>query len=271
MESDMNISMIDTHAHLNMAPFEKDYAQVIERAKSAGVATIIVVGIDLETSRKAVELADAYPEIMAAVGFHPHEASKLKETDLAQIAGLAKNPRVVAVGEIGLDFYRNRSPRDMQLRALQQLLELADEVDLPVIIHSRQADEDMPSILSEWTATNKRLKGRAAGVIHCFNGSIQTAQDYLEMGFYIAFGAYIGYPGSANLHNVVQSVTGDKLLMETDCPFLPPQSHRNQRNEPSYMRETLQMLADIRGSSPETVAGDTTRNARVLFGLTAVE
>ncbi len=263
--------MIDTHAHLNMAPFEKDCAQVIERAKSVGVTTIIVVGFDLATSRKAVELADAYPEIMATVGFHPHEASKLKKIDIGHLAALTKNARVVAVGEIGLDFYRNKSPRETQLQVLQWLLELADEVDLPVVIHSRQADKDMTAVLRDWTASNKRLNERAAGVIHCFNGSIDVAQRYLEMGFYIAFGAYVGYPKSINLHHVIRSITGDRLLMETDCPYLPPQNHRGQRNEPSYILETLKVLAHIRKSSPEAVAGEATNNARTLFGLHAAE
>ena len=157
------------------------------------------------------------------------------------------------------------------MQALQWLLELVDEVDLPVVLHSRQADKDMLAILRDWIAANKRLNGRAAGVIHCFNGGLEVAQRYLEMGFYIAFGAYIGYPRSVNLHHVVRSIAGDRLLLETDCPFLPPQSCRGQRNEPLYLQETLKVLAHIRKSSPEVIARETTCNARTLFRLPATD
>ena len=261
----MKLSIIDTHAHLDMAPFDKDRTGAIVRARDAGVNTIITVGVDLESSRKAIKLAENYPGVLATVGFHPHDAARMEEADVANLAEMAKHPSVVAIGEIGLDFYRDRSSRGTQLQALQWQLELAERLDLPVIIHCRQAEQDMLPLLQHWTSADKRLNGKHGGVIHCFSSDVETARRYLDMGFFISFGAYIGYPSSLHLHSVIRGIPRDRLVVETDSPFLPPQSHRGKRNEPAYLPLTVGALAEIRGVSPETVAEETTRNARRLF------
>ncbi len=261
----MKFSIIDTHAHLDTAPFNKDRAEVIARAMDSKVSKIITVGTELESSKKAIELAENHPEVLAAVGFHPHEAARVTEKDMGELAKIASHPRVVAIGETGLDFYKNFSPREAQLRVLRCQLDLAVTLELPVIIHCRQAVKEMLNLLRDWTSNCTEPKGQPRGVIHCFNGDIDTAQKYLDMGFFVSFGAYIGYPSSRPMYNVIRSIPQDRLVVETDCPFLPPQSHRGQRNEPAYLPLTVGLLAGIREVSPETVARETTQNALRLF------
>lgn len=260
----MKPSTVDVHAHLDMAHFNEDRAEVISRALDAGVSTIITVGIDLESSRRAIKLAESYPEVLATVGFHPHGAIRVTEADVANLAKIADHPRVVAIGEAGLDFYRNKSPREAQLQVLKWQLELAAELNLPIVIHCRQAEKDMLALLHDWTS-NKHSNEQPRGVIHCFSGDIDTARQYLGMGFFISVGAYIGYPSSLHTHNAIRSIPKDRLLVETDSPFLPPQSYRGKRNEPAYLPLTVGLLAEIRQVSPETVARETTQNARQLF------
>ena len=250
-----------------MASFDKDRSEVIVRARDAGISMIVTVGIDLESSRRAVRLTEGYPELLATVGFHPHGAAGMRKADTANLAEMAGHPRVVAIGEIGLDFYRNRSPREAQLRALRWQLELASRVDLPVVIHSRQAEREILPLLHDWASSHIRPGGHPIGVIHCFNGDIGAAQRYLNMGFFISLGAYIGYPASLHARSVIRSIPQDRLVVETDSPFLPPQRLRGKRNEPSYLPLTVETLAEIRGVSPETVAQETTQNARHLFRL----
>ncbi len=263
----MKHPIVDTHAHLDMDSFNKDRAEVIARALDSGVSTIITVGTNLESSRKAIKLAEDYPEVLAAVGFHPHEVSVVGEADIANLAKIAHHPRVVAIGEVGLDFYRNYSPREAQSRALKWQLELAVKLDLPVIIHCRQAEKEMLTLLRDWTSYHRRPRGEPRGVLHCFNGNIDTARQYLDMGFFISFGAYIGYPSSLHMHHVIRSIPQDSLVMETDCPFLPPQSHRGKRNEPAYLPLTVGLLAEIRQVSLEIIAEETAQNTRCLFRL----
>jgi TatD DNase family protein len=265
----MTISIVDTHAHLDMAPFNTDREDVISRAKSAGVSTIITVGVDLDSSRQAIKLADSYSGVWATTGFHPHEASRVNKEQITELAKIADHPRVVAIGEIGLDFYRNRSPKEAQFQALKWQLELADRVSLPVIIHSRQADREMQTTLHHWLSSRKVEDQRPVGVIHCFNNDLDIAREYIDMGFYIAFGAYIGYPASQHLRTVISKIPSDRLLLETDCPFLPPQQHRGKRNEPSYLPLTLGVVVEARKTSPDQVALETKQNAYKLFNLPA--
>lgn len=263
----MKLSIVDTHAHLEMSPFNKDRSQVITRALNSGVSTIITIGTNLESSKKASKLAEDHPEVLATVGFHPHQATRVKEADIANLAEIAQHPRVVAIGEIGLDFHRNYSSSEAQLQVLKWQLELAAKLNLPVVIHCRQAEKDMLALLSDWTSHHKDRNGQPRGVIHCFNGDIDTARQYLNMGFFISLGAYIGYPSSGYMYNVIRSIPQDRLVVETDSPFLPPQSHRGRRNEPAYLPLTVELLAEIRESSPETVARETTQNAHRLFRM----
>lgn len=247
-----------------MEPFNKDRGQVIARALDSGVNRIISVGTSLKSSQEAIRLAEDNPQVLAAVGFHPHGASRVEEEDWAKIAEIARHPRVVAIGEMGLDFYRNLSPQEEQIRVLKWQLELAVKLKLPVIIHCRQAEKDMLPLLGNWTSANKEMSA-PRGVIHCFSGDTEAARQYLDMGFFLSLGAYIGYPASRSSYDVIRAIPGDRLLVETDSPFLPPQSHRGQRNEPAYLPLTVELLAEIRRVSPETVARETTQNAHRLF------
>jgi len=265
--SNMVTSIVDTHAHLDMAPFDQDRNEVISRAKLAGVSTIITVGIDIGSSRQAVKLADKYQHIWATTGFHPHEASRVNQEQIDELAVIANHPKIVAIGEIGLDFYRNRSPKEQQFQALEWQLELADKLNLPVIIHSRQADREMLAVLRNWLSSRTQNNKKAVGVIHCFNSDLDIAKKYINMGFYIAFGAYISYPASQHLRTVIRGIPPGRLLLETDCPYLPPQQHRGKRNEPSYLSLTLGIVAEARRTSPDKVATETTQNAYHLFDL----
>lgn len=263
----MNVLLIDTHAHLDMSAFDEDREETIVRALNAGVGNIITVGTDLESSQKAVELSKRYAGIFAAVGIHPHEAAAIEKSDIARLCEIAGHPKVVAIGETGLDFYRDYSPKEAQIQALKWQLALSAELELPVIIHCRQAEADMLNLLSSCISDYGGVDKQYKGVIHCFSSDINTAKEYLNMGFYLALGAYIGYPKSAVTHDTIRSITGDSLLVETDCPFLPPQSYRGKRNEPSYLPLTVKALAAIRGESYENVARMTTQNAQRLFCL----
>jgi TatD DNase family protein len=257
------LSIIDTHAHLDMRDFDADRDAVIARAIEAGVNRILTVGTNVESSEKAVALAEKYPQIFAAVGIHPHDSADVQKADITRIAELAKHPRAVALGEMGLDFYRNYATREQQVQALKGQLELASETRLPIIIHARQSAKEMTEILSDWV---KKPHTEPPGVIHCFSENVSVAKNYLEMGFYLAFGGYISYPNS-RASEVIKTIPENKLLVETDCPFLPPQNYRGKRNEPSYIKLTVETLAGILGISAEAVAQQTTVNAKRLFKL----
>ncbi len=258
------ITLVDTHAHLVGDEFDADRGEVISRAHDAGVAIIIIVGTGVESGRRSIELAEKYQDILVAVGIHPHQASTATEADIDSIGRLAEYPGVVAIGEIGLDFYRDYSPRDRQLQVFQQQLDLTARLDLPVVIHCRQAHEEMLAILHDWTA--RHPERQSPGVIHCFMGDSETARQYLEMGFYLSLGGYITYPVNRDAHDVIRNIPADRLMVETDCPFLAPQRYRGQRNEPAYVRYTAEELAGIRDVPLETLARETTENARRLFG-----
>ena len=266
----MPVSLIDTHAHIDMAQFEHDRPEVIERALLAGVAVMVNPAIDAESSEKIVKLAESNPNIFAAVGFHPQEAARAPELDIKHLHELAKSSkRVVAIGECGLDYYRNRAPRELQIQVLQWQLDLAASLELPVIIHSREAEKDTLALLGNWVAATKYPAGRARGVIHCFSGTATVAKQYTDMGFYIAFGGYITYP-SSKIGDVIKSIPPDRMLTETDCPYLAPQGHRGQRDEHAYMIETATHLAGVLGISMEEVGKITSGNARRLFKLEGI-
>lgn len=262
----MNVSLTDTHAHLDMTDFDEDRAEIIARALDAGVSNIITAGTDLQSSKKAIELSERYSGVYAAVGIHPQEAATISEADMSRIGEIARHPGVVAIGETGLDFYRNYFPKAAQIQALKWHLALAAELDIPVIIHCRQAEAGMLDVLHS-CISDYGDRGQYRGVIHCFSGDSDTAKEYLNMGFYLSLGAYIGYPSSRGTHNVIKSIPEERLLVETDSPFLPPQSHRGKRNEPAYVSVTARVLATIRGESYEDIAKVTTQNAQRLFHL----
>jgi TatD DNase family protein len=252
------LGLIDTHVHLEMREFDPDRGAVVQRAKGSGIG-IITVGIDLDSSARAVELAEGFG-LYAAVGVHPHEAKRYTpdlERALARLEELARAPRVVALGEIGLDYYRNYSPREDQLRVFHAQLELAARLDKPVIVHDRQADEDILAGL-----------GRAGvrGVVHSFSSGLEVAQGLLGLGLYLGFSGPVTFP-KARQQYVVKHVPLERLLLETDAPFLTPLPHRGKRNEPSYLRYIARAVAKLTGLALEKVAEQTTRNAIALFAL----
>jgi TatD DNase family protein len=258
--------LIDTHAHVDFAKFDADRQAVIERAQAAGVAVILNVGADLESSRAAVRLAKEYEMIYAAVGMHPHDASKLDGAVLAALRDLAQQPKVVAIGEIGLDFYRDLSPRDVQRRAFQAQLAWAAKLGKPVVIHDRDAHEEVMDILAEWATglKNSPLAGRV-GVLHTFSGDLAMAERAIDLGFCISVSGPVTYHNARQLPDIVRALPLDRLLVETDCPFLAPHPHRGKRNEPAYVRLIAERIAALRGMAFDDLAEATTANARRLF------
>lgn len=255
--------MIDTHAHLDDRVFANDLHAVLERAEAAGVERIVCVGTDMDSSRAALSLAEQHDAIWAAVGVHPHNASKLYPADLDELRVMARQDRVVAIGETGLDFYRNLSPRDAQLSAFRLHLDLAREVSLPVIVHDRDAHDEVLLELKRWVAYQY---GQRFGVLHCFSGSAAMAQEAVELGFYISVGGAVTYDKAGTLAEVVRQVPMDRLLLETDCPYLAPEPYRGRRNEPAYLVHVVRAVARLRGLTPEEVAATTAANAVLLFG-----
>lgn len=262
------MTLIDTHAHLDFRKFDADRPAVIERARAAGVAAIVNVGTDLTSSRRAVELAGEYDTVYAAVGMHPHDAKKLDGATLAELRDLAQQPGVVAVGEIGLDFYRDLSPRNLQRRAFQAQLAWAAKLGKPVIIHDREAHDQVIEILAGWVAGlgNSPLAGRL-GVLHTFSGDLVMAERAIDLGFYISISGPVTYKNARRLADIVRALPLERLLVETDCPFLAPHPHRGKRNEPAYVRLVAERIAELKGISIDDLATATTANAQRLFGF----
>ncbi len=262
------MTLVDTHAHLDFSKFDADRSEVIERARAGGVAAIVNVGTDLSSSQRAVRLAEQYDCVYAAVGMHPHDAKKLDGAALAELRDLAQHPKVVAVGEIGLDFYRDLSPRDMQRRAFQAQLAWAARLGKPVVIHDRDAHDEILQVLTDWTAeqTDSSLAGRL-GVLHTFSGDLAMAEQAMEWGFYLSISGPVTYENARQLPDIVQALPVDRLLVETDCPFLPPHPHRGKRNEPAYVRLVAERIAELKGISFDELARATTANAQHLFGF----
>jgi TatD DNase family protein len=261
-----SIHLIDTHAHLDMKDFDRDRDEVIARALAAGITKIITVGTGIESCRKSIALAEKYPHLYASLGLHPHEADKITFADVQRLRELAKHPKVVAIGEAGLDFYRNYSPREAQFQVFRWQLDLAADLNLPVVIHARNAAKDTVEILSDWVKRCHTPSYQPRGVIHCHTGDLQTAKRYLQLGFYISFAGFVTYPNSQS-PQVARGVPIDKILVETDCPFLTPQKHRGTRNEPAYVAITAETLAHAVGIPLEAFARHTTENALRIFKL----
>ena len=260
--------LVDSHTHIDMRLYNRDRDQVLERARGAGVAAVVDVGCDLDSSRAAIRLAAQYSEVFAALGFHPHSAAKMRDSDLERLSELAQHPKVVAIGEIGLDFYRNLSPREVQVEAFKKQLALACRLKLPVIVHCRDAQEEVLSILTEWAYGAGGVGGakEPLGVLHCFSGDRELSQRYIEMGFLLSIAGPITYP-SSHAMEIAHHIPLDKLLIETDCPFLTPQPYRGKRNEPSNVSFVAEKIGEIRGVPTDVVAEHTTANAAQLFGL----
>jgi TatD DNase family protein len=253
--------LIDTHAHLEMREFNDDREDVIRRAREAGVEHIITIGTTVESSRDAVLLADKHDFIYAAIGIHPHEVKDILHPAYEMLRHLAKHKKVVAYGEIGLDYHYEHSPRADQKRKFRDMLREARELDLPVIIHDREAHEDTLQILSEeWSPD-------LGGVMHCFSGDLEMAKKLIEMGFSLSVAGPVTFPKSEALREVVRQVPIEHLLVETDAPYLAPQPVRGKRNEPAFVRHTAEAIAKIKGLSYGDVTRITGFNAMQLFGI----
>jgi len=252
--------LVDTHAHLQWASFDKDREKVVDRARKVNVKHIVNIGFNLEGSRKAIELAKKHQGLYATIGIHPHNASQLNEAVLDKLTKLSENPKVVAIGETGLDYYRNLSPRDAQKKAFEAQLLLAKKLELPVAIHDREAHADTLKLLS-------KFKDKIKGVMHCFSGSKEMAEQYVKFGFYISFAGPVTFPNSHRLQKIAKEIDLDKILLETDSPWLAPQNMRGKRNEPAFLPYIAEKTANLRGISVDALAEATTENAKEIFQL----
>lgn len=261
----MSPTLIDTHAHLDGERFKDDLNTVIKNAKDHGVETIITVGCDLESSQASVDLSHTHPNLYATVGVHPHDAAQLTPETLIKLGLLAQEKKVVAIGEIGLDYYRNRCPHDQQHRAFRQQIQLAHQCNLPIVVHDREAHDDVMQILDEENAQ------KLGGVLHCFSGDLAMAKRCIDMGFYLSFTGTITYPKNEEIREIIRQIPTEHILVETDCPYLAPQSWRGKRNEPAYVVKTAEKIAEIKGLTLTDIARITSLNAHKLFGVGQVD
>lgn len=253
--------LFDTHVHLNAEQFEEDVEEAIQRAKEAGVSRMVVVGFDRPTITRAMELVEQHEALYAAVGWHPVDAIDMKDEDLAWIEELASHPKVVALGEMGLDYHWDKSPKDVQKDVFRRQIRLAKKVKLPIVIHNRDATQDIVDILKEEKAAD------VGGIMHCFSGSAETALECVKMNFYISLGGPVTFKNAKKPKEVAQAVPLDKLLIETDCPYLAPHPYRGKRNEPAYVKLVAEEIAALKNVSYEEVAEATMHNANRLFQL----
>ncbi len=258
-------ALFDTHAHLHDPWIGDDLPDVMARASEAGVERIVTIGCSLEDSRNALAVAEQYDNVWATVGLHPHDAKDWNPGLEAEFRRMAGHDRVVAIGEIGLDFYRNLSPHDAQYRAFEGQLGLADELELPVVIHSRDAHEDTFGLLEDWARQWNRPG--PVGVIHCFSGDAELAHRYHHLGFLISFAGPVTYPKNDALREAAASLPLNAIVIETDAPYLSPQTQRGKRNEPAYVRFTAEQIAEVRGESVDIVSRQTVVNSVNLFAL----
>lgn len=255
------MGLIDTHAHFYFPDFDEDREAALARAFEGGVEALINVGTDLESSRKCLALANSHPALYASAGVHPNDSKDVPEQVYTEIRELLKEPRMVAIGEVGLDFYREHSPHDVQKTVFRRFIHMHLETGKPLIIHCRDAYAALAEILREESSAPYR------GVIHCFTGDTASMRPLLELGFYISFAGPLTYKKNEALREACVSCPEDRLLFETDAPFLAPNSHRGKRNESGYMVETVRLAAQIRGTGYDPLVSATTANARRLFGL----
>ena len=254
----MKTLLFDTHAHLDDRKFDADRDDIIQKIIDSGVGKVVNVGADMKSSQRSIELAKKYDFIYASVGVHPHDAEKMTDSDLSTLEKWANNPKVVAIGEIGLDYFYDNSPRDKQKYWFEKQLFLAEKLNKPVIIHDRDAHEDTLNILS---------KSTARGILHCYSGSAEMAKQVVDMGFYISFAGPLTYKNSRHSVETARVIPIDKILIETDCPYLAPDGHRGERNDSSLVRLVCEKLAEIKDIPFEEVARITYQNAERVYGL----
>ena len=254
----MKTLLFDTHAHLDDVKFDADREVVIQKIIDSGVGRVVNIGSDMESSKRSIQLAEKYNFIYAAVGVHPHDAENMTDDDLLTIEKWVAHPKVVAIGEIGLDYFYDNSPRDVQRYWFEKQLLLAEKLDKPVIIHDRDAHGDTLDILG---------KSKAKGILHCFSGSVEMAKQIVNMGFYISFAGPLTYKNSRHSVEVARAIPIDKILIETDCPYLAPDGYRGERNDSSLVRLVCEKLAEIKDISFDEAARITYQNAERVYRL----
>jgi TatD DNase family protein len=260
--------LTDTHCHLYLEVFEQDLGSVMDRAQEKGIQKILVPGIDLETSRQAVALTEKYPEMKAAVGVHPNDAASWNDTSLKELRELVQHPNVVAVGEIGLDFYWDSTPHDLQVSVFRQQLELAADVDLPVVIHNRLAQADLWPIVSAWQEDLEAASSGIAlrpGVLHSFDGTMDWAREAVDRHFYFGIGGPVTFKNAPDRRQLVTQLPIDTILLETDAPYLTPHPFRGRRNEPAHIVWIAEKIAELHDQPLSLIAEQTSRNAERLF------
>lgn len=254
--------LIDTHVHLNAEQYEEDVVEVIESARRAGVNRMVVVGFDTTTIERAIELAETYSFIYAVIGWHPVDAIDCTQKELDWIESLASHPKVVGIGEMGLDYYWDKSPREVQQQLFRKQIQLAKRVNLPIVIHNREATADVVRILKEEEAAT------VGGIMHCFTGSVGVARECIAMNFLISLGGPVTFRNAKQPKKVAEEIELEHLLVETDAPYLTPHPYRGKRNEPKHVVLVAEEIAKLKGISYEEVAKQTTRNAEKIFALT---
>jgi TatD DNase family protein len=252
------VNLTDSHCHLDNEQFDQDRDAVIERARAAGVECMMAIGTgdgppDLEAG---IRLADRYPFIYATIAVHPHDASKATDETFACLRELSRHPKVLAIGEMGLDYHYDFSPRDVQRTVFERQLNVATEAQKPIVIHTREAWSDTLEVL--------RAHWRGEGIMHCFTGDERQAREALDLGFYLSFGGVLTFPKAEEVRQAARIAPDDRILIETDCPYLAPVPRRGKRNEPAYITDTAVRLAEVRGCTPEAIAEQTTRNFQRL-------
>jgi TatD DNase family protein len=260
------MELVDTHCHLDWKAFDPDREAVIDRAVEAGVTRMITIGVDVASSRRAIEIAEQHAAVYAAVGIHPNDCAGFDTAILQEIRALAQHPKVVAIGEIGLDDYWHKVDRETQARAFRAQLALAAEINKPVIIHSRDAAPDVVTILEDFTQHTARI----TGTLHSYFDDLSIAQRVFAIGFFIGVTGPITFKKSDREREIVRRVPLNRVLLETDAPFLTPAPHRGQRNEPAYVQHVAELIAKVREAPIAEIAQQTTRNAERLFGLNEV-
>jgi TatD DNase family protein len=259
--------LIDTHCHINLHQYDADRDAVLERAAAAGVTRIIIPAIDLETSIQIVPMTEKYPNLYVAVGVHPNDVGEFNESTTSQLAKLSKHPKVVSVGEIGLDYHWNNFPRETQIAAFEAQLALASQLQLPVIIHNRDASEDVMAVLETWARDLPPVLKERPGVLHSFSGTPEIAERALNIGFYLGFTGPITFKKAEETRAIAASTPLNRILVETDGPYLTPVPYRGKRNEPAYIPYIVEQIAAVKGIDREEIGQATTQNAERLFKL----
>ncbi len=258
--SELDIELVDTHCHLDISPLDRDTEKIIQDAGRAGVKYMISIGIDLMSSVTACQLAAEYDQIYAAIGVHPHDAYTFNNRLADELLSISEQKKVVALGEIGLDYAKDYTARGVQQEAFDQQLDLAIQLDLPVVIHDREAHNDIINVLES-------KDGQARGVIHCFSGDVKFARKVLDLGFYISFTGIVTFKNADTVREVVKYCPLDRIMVETDAPFLAPVPMRGKTNQPAFVAFVAKKVAEIKGLSLEEIAKCTTQNARDLFSI----